>query len=212
MFNNTREGGHAHVATITITASTAAATEKKKTTKTNQNDIDSLYDKYCRAYGIANPRTESVKESVKKMLTDIVENYKVSTKKLHRYFHHVKVTKNNIYPIQHLLLHPFDFITFENQFISYKTAMYICNVKKIRPPLEKRTNAWIYDYFMEKKKLYITEKERRELEIEFNKEFKLRNGEPAAQSLLFDSKRIKLWNYFIIKNMKKSLRMMKKKH
>ena len=190
MFNNTREGGHAHVATITITASTAAATEKKKTTKTNQNDIDSLYDKYCRAYGIANPRTESVKESVKKMLTDIVENYKVSTKKLHRYFHHVKVTKNNIYPIQHLLLHPFDFITFENQFISYKTAMYICNVKKIRPPLEKRTNAWIYDYFMEKKKLYITEKERRELEIEFNKEFKLRNGEPAAQSLLFDSKRI----------------------
>ena len=190
MFDNTREGGHAHVATITITASAAAATEKKKTTKIKQNEIDSLCDKYCRAYGIANPRTESVKESVKEMLTDIVENYKVSTKKLHRYFNHVKVTKNNIYPIQHLLLHPFDFITFENQFISYKDAMYICNEKKIHPPLEKRINAWIYDYFMGGNKLYVTKKERGKLEIEFNKEFKLRNGEPAAQSLLFDSKRI----------------------
>jgi hypothetical protein len=190
MFNKTRGGGDAHVATITITASAAAATEKKKTTKTNQNEFDSLYDKYCRAYGIANPRSESVKESVKKMLIDIVENYKVSPKKLYLYFNHVKATKNNIYPIQHLLLHPFDFITFENQFISYKDAMYICNEKKIRPPIEKQISAWIYHYFIKEKKLYITKKECGKLEIEFNKEFKLRNGEPAAQSRLFDSKRI----------------------
>jgi hypothetical protein len=201
MFDKTRGGGDAHVArgdahvargdahvaTITITASAAAATEKKKTTKINQNEIDSLYDKYCRAYRI---RSDSVKELVKKIFKDIVENCKVSPKKLHRYFNHVKASRNNFYTIEHLLLHPFDFITFENRFISYKDAMNICTEKNIRPPLEKRINAWIYDYFIGENKLYITKKERVKLEIEFNKEFKLRNGEPAAQSLLFDSNRI----------------------
>jgi len=210
MFNNTREGGHAHVGTMTASevASTAATivasiistavdtAEKKKTTKITKIDpIESLCNAYYKAYtgdkckGIVNHDVDSMRE----MLKDIVETCKVKPKKLYRYFHHVKVsTRENIFPIQHLLLHPFDFITFENQFISYKNAMCICNEKKIVPPLEKRINAWIYDYFMGKlnNKLYITETESVQLEIEFNKEFKLRNGKPAAQSLLFDSKRI----------------------
>jgi len=210
MFNNTRGGGHAHVATMTAsevaaTASTIVASiistavdtaEKKKTTKITKIDpIESLCNAYYKAYtgdkckGIVNHDAESVKE----MLKDIVETCKVKPKKLYRYFHHVKVsTRENIFPIQHLLLYPFDFITFENQFISYKNAMCICNEKKVVPPLEKRINAWIYDYFMGKlnNKLYITETESVQLEIEFNKEFKLRNCKPAAQSLLFDSKRI----------------------
>ena len=128
---------------------------------------------------------------VKETLKEILE-CKVKSMKLHRYFHHVKHNLiNNVFPIQDLLSHPFDFITFEHQFISYKNAMNICNEKKIRPPLEKRINAWIYDYFLGKQnKLYITEKDCVKLEFEFNKEFKLRNGEPAAQLLLFDSKRI----------------------
>jgi len=210
MFNNTRGGGHAHVATMTAsevaaTASTIVASiistavdtaEKKKTTKITKIDpIESLCNAYYKAYtgdkckGIVNHDVDSMRE----MLKDIVETCKVKPKKLYRYFHHVKVsTRENIFPIQHLLLHPFDFITFENQFISYKNAMCICNEKKIVPPLEKRINAWIYDYFMGKlnNKLYITETESVQLEIEFNKEFKLRNGKPSAQSLLFDSKRI----------------------
>ena len=210
MFNNTREGGHAHVATMTAsevayTAATIVASiistavdtaEKKKTTKITKIDpIESLCNAYYKAYtgdkckGIVNHDVDSMRE----MLKDIVETCKVKPKKLYRYFHHVKVsTRENIFPIQHLLLYPFDFITFENQFISYKNAMCICNEKKVVPPLEKRINAWIYDYFMGKlnNKLYITETESVQLEIEFNKEFKLRNGKPSAQSLLFDSKRI----------------------
>jgi exodeoxyribonuclease V alpha subunit len=39
-------------------------------------------------------------------------------------------------------------------------------------------------------KLYIPESDSGKLEIEFNKEFKLRSGKPAAQSLLMESKRI----------------------
>ena len=206
MFNNTRGGGHAHVATITASevaaatltsdaaqpATTGTGTEKKKTTK--KDELDSLCDAYYKAYsgekcnGIVNHDPESVKETFK----EIVE-CKVKTKKLYRYFHHVKVsTRENIFPIQHLLLHPFDFITFENQFVSYKNAMDICKEKGLPHPLQKRISAWIYDYFMGKlnNKLYITEKECEKLEIEFDKEFKLRNGKPAAQSLLFDSKRI----------------------
>jgi len=154
MFNNTRGGGHAHVATMTAsevaaTASTIVASiistavdtaEKKKTTKITKIDpIESLCNAYYKAYtgdkckGIVNHDAESVKE----MLKDIVETCKVKPKKLYRYFHHVKVsTRENIFPIQHLLLYPFDFITFENQFISYKNAMCICNEKKVVPPLE----------------------------------------------------------------------------
>ena len=136
-------------------------------------------------------------DSVKETLKEIVETCKVKSKKLYKYFHHVKINHNHknsdnvVFPIQHLLLQPFDFITFEHQFISYKNAMRICAIKNIHPPLEKRINAWIYDYFFIKNsKLYLTEKETGQLEIEFNKEFKFRDGKPGAQSQLFDKKLI----------------------
>jgi len=133
-------------------------------------------------------------ESVKKTLKEIVETCKVKQKKLYNYFHHVKVsglTSKNVFPIEHLLSKPFDFITFENQFISYKNAMDICNEKNIDPPLDKRVSAWIYDYFIGKQnKLYIPESESGQLETEFNKEFKLPNGKPAAELLLLSNKRI----------------------
>lgn len=185
-----------------VTATAATVAEKKAI---KRDEIDVLCDAYYKVYvgdkcnGIVNHDAESVKET----LSEIVD-CKIKTKKLYRYFHHVKVSnRENIFPIQHLLLHPFDFITFENQFISYKDAMNICKEKGLRPPLEKRVNAWIYDYFMGKQnnKLYIPVSESGELEIEFNKEFKLRNGNPASQSLLLDSKRIvgKIFgsNYYI---------------
>ena len=93
MFNNTRGGGHAHVATITASevaaatltsdaaqpATTGTGTEKKKTTK--KDELDSLCDAYYKAYsgekcnGIVNHDPESVKETFK----EIVE-CKVKTK------------------------------------------------------------------------------------------------------------------------------------
>jgi hypothetical protein len=190
-------------------ASAAVSTVEKKKTTTKKNDIDSLCDAYYKSYtgdkcnGIVNHDVASVKE----ILKEIVEKCKVNPKRVYRLFHHVKVsTREHIFPIQQLLSHPFDFITFENQFISYKNAMDICNEKKIGRPLEKRINAWIYDYFMGKlnNKLYINEEECVKLESEFNKEFKLRNGTPAAQLLLFDSqliveKRFGTTSYFTTK-------------
>ena len=226
MFNKMRGQPHPHAHTHAETTATTIATTTATTTATTpvsqvtataaptvteknaikRDEIDVLCDAYYKAYvgdkcnGIVNHDAESVKKTFK----EIVETCKVKSKKLYRYFHHVKVSsRDNIFPIQHLLLHPFDFITFENQFISYKDAMNICNEKKMVPPLEKRVNAWIYDYFMGKQnnKLYIPVSESGELEIEFNKEFKLRNGKPAAQLLLLDSKRIvgKIFgsNYYI---------------
>lgn len=154
----------------------------------SSNDFNEMLARCIRTCNIINPYDPNL---VKETLKEIVK-YKVKSMKLHRYFHHVKHNLvDNVFPIQHLLSHPFDFITFEHQFISYKNAMNICTIKKIHPPLEKRISAWIYDYFLGKQnKLYITDKDCVKLEFEFNKEFKLRNGKPAAQLLLFDSKRI----------------------
>jgi len=150
------------------------------------NDLNEMLEtciKNCKV--MINPHNVNL---VKETLKEILE-CKVKSKKLYRYFHHVKHNLGDVFPIQHLLFHPFDFITFEHQFISYNEAMKICTIKNIHPPLEKRTSAWIYDYFLGKQnKLYLTETEIGQLEIEFNKEFKLRNGQPAAQSLLFDKK------------------------
>ena len=150
----------------------------------NLNEMLENCIKKCKV--MINPHNVNL---VKETLKEIIETCKIKSKKLYRYFHHVKHNLGDVFPIQHLLFHPFDFITFEHQFISYNEAMKICTIKNIHPPLEKRTSAWIYDYFLGKQnKLYLTETEIGQLEIEFNKEFKLRNGKPAAQSLLFDNK------------------------
>jgi hypothetical protein len=171
-----------------ITAAIAAVpAEKKKAIK--RDEIDVLCDAYYKAYtgdkckGIVNNDVDSVKKTLK----EIVESCKVKPKRLYRYFHHVKVSakmSDTIFKIEWLLVHPFQFITLEHQFISYKEAMSICTEKGLTPPLEMRRNAWIYDYFIGKQnKLYISETESQQLLIDFNKEFAFYNRN-AAESLL----------------------------
>jgi hypothetical protein len=192
MFNKTPGQNYASVAEPVITTQAIAAVvvpaeKNKKAIK--RDEIDVLCDAYYKAYsgekikGIINHDVESVKETLK----EVVEKCKVKPKKLYRYFHHVKVSSKDsdaIFPIEYLLLHPFQFITFEHQFISYKEAMSICTEKGLTPPLEMRRNAWVYDYFIGKQnKLYISETESQQLLIDFNKEFIFYNRN-AAQSLL----------------------------
>jgi exodeoxyribonuclease V alpha subunit len=84
-----------------------------------------------------------------------------------------------------LLAEPFKFITFKNQFISYKDAMNICIDKNIFPELRMRVTAWIYDYFIGKQnKYYISQADADEkLLLEFSKEF-IKEGKVATQILL----------------------------
>lgn len=193
MFNKTPGQNYAPAAepavisTQAIAAVVVPSEKNKKVIK--RDEIDILCDAYYKAYsgekikGIINHDMVSVKETLK----EIVEKCKVKPKKLYRYFHHVKVSSKDsdaIFPIEYLLLHPFQFITFEHQFISYKEAMSICTEKGLTPPLEMRRNVWIYDYFIGKQnKLYISETESQQLLIDFNKEFIFYNRN-AAQSLL----------------------------
>ena len=195
MFNKTPGQNYASEVPIMVTEAMADVVvpivvvppaEKKKAIK--RDEIDVLCDSYYKAYtgdkckGIVNHDVASVKETLKE-----IEKCKVKPKKLYRYFHHVKVSSKDsdaIFPIEYLLLHPFQFITFEHQFISYKEAMSICAEKGLTPQLEMRRNAWIYDYFIGKQnKLYISETESQQLLIDFNKEFAFYNRN-AAQSLL----------------------------
>ena len=179
------------VTTVAIAVAPPPAEKNKKAIK--RDEIDVLCDAYYKAYtgekckGFVNHDEKSVKETLK----EIVEPCKVKPKKLYRYFHHVKVSSKNtdtIFPIEYLLLHPFRFITFEHQFVSYKEAMSICTHKGLTPPLEMRRNAWIYDYFIGKQnKLYISETESEQLLIDFNKEFAFYNRN-AAQSLLLNER------------------------
>jgi len=174
------------IADVVVPIVVVPPAEKKKAIK--RDEIDVLCDSYYKAYtgdkckGIVNHDVASVKETLKE-----IEKCKVKPKKLYRYFHHVKVSSKDsdaIFPIEYLLLHPFQFITFEHQFISYKEAMSICTEKGLTPQLEMRRNAWIYDYFIGKQnKLYISETESQQLLIDFNKEFAFYNIN-AAQSLL----------------------------
>jgi len=199
MFNKTPGENCASVAmpaVITTQAIAAVSPPSEKNKKAIKRDeIDVLCDAYYKAYtgekikGIINHDVASVKETLK----EIVEKCKVKPKKLYRYFHHIKVSSKDsdaIFPIEYLLLHPFQFITFEHQFISYKEAMSICTEKGLTPPLEMRRNAWIYDYFIGKQnKLYISETESEQLLIDFNKEFAFYNRN-AAQSLLLNERYI----------------------
>ena len=199
MFNKTPGQNYASAAepavitTQAIAAVVVPAEKNKKAIK--RDEIDILCDAYYKAYsgekikGIINHDMVSVKETLK----EIVEKCKVKPKKLYRYFHHVKVSSKDsdaIFPIEYLLLHPFQFITFEHQFISYKEAISICTEKGLTPPLEMRRNAWVYDYFIGKQnKLYISETESEQLLIDFNKEFAFYNRN-AAQSLLLNERYI----------------------
>ena len=199
MFNKTPGQNYASAAepavitTQAIAAVVVPAEKNKKAIK--RDEIDILCDAYYKAYsgekikGIINHDMVSVKETLK----EIVEKCKVKPKKLYRYFHHVKVSSKDsdaIFPIEYLLLHPFQFITFEHQFISYKEAISICTEKGLTPPLKMRRNAWIYDYFIGKQnKLYISETESEQLLIDFNKEFAFYNRN-AAQSLLLNERYI----------------------
>lgn len=192
MFNKTPGQNYASAAvppvvTVAIAVAPPPAEKNKKAIK--RDEIDVLCDAYYKAYtgekckGIVNHDEKSVKETLK----EIVEPCKVKPKKLYQYFHHVKVSSKDtdtIFPIEYLLLHPFRFITFEHQFVSYKEAMSICTHKGLTPPLEMQRNAWIYDYFIGKQnKLYISQTESEQLLIDFNKEFAFYNRN-AAQSLL----------------------------
>jgi hypothetical protein len=200
MFNKTPGQNYASAAEPAVITTQAIAAvvvppaeKNKKAIK--RDEIDILCDAYYKAYsgekikGIINHDMVSVKETLK----EIVEKCKVKPKKLYRYFHHVKVSSKDsdaIFPIEYLLLHPFQFITFEHQFISYKEAMSICTEKGLTPPLEMRRNAWVYDYFIGKQnKLYISETESEQLLIDFNKEFAFYNRN-AAQSLLLNERYI----------------------
>ena len=199
MFNKTPGQNYASAAepaVITTQAIAAVGVPAEKNKKAIKRDeIDILCDAYYKAYsgekikGIINHDMVSVKETLK----EIVEKCKVKPKKLYRYFHHVKVSSKDsdaIFPIEYLLLHPFQFITFEHQFISYKEAISICTEKGLTPPLKMRRNAWIYDYFIGKQnKLYISETESEQLLIDFNKEFAFYNRN-AAQSLLLNERYI----------------------
>ena len=198
MFNKTPGENCASVAEPIIITETIAAVvvpAEKNIKPIKRDEIDVLCDAYYKAYsgekikGIINHDVASVKETLK----EIVEKCKVKPKKLYRYFHHIKVSSKDsdaIFPIEYLLLHPFQFITFEHQFISYKEAMSICTEKGLTPPLEMRRNAWIYDYFIGKQnKLYISETESEQLLIDFNKEFAFYNRN-AAQSLLLNERYI----------------------
>ena len=191
MFNKTVVAVPPPVVSVAIAVAPPPPPTEKNKKAIKRDEIDVLCDAYYKAYtgekckGIVNHDEKSVKETLK----EIVEPCHVKLKKLYRYFHHVKVSSKNtdtIFPIEYLLLHPFRFITFEHQFISYKEAISICTNKGLTPPLEMRRNAWIYDYFIGKQnKLYISQTESEQLLIDFNKEFTFYKRN-AAQSLLLN--------------------------
>ena len=191
MFNKTVVAVPPPVVSVAIAVAPPPPPTEKNKKAIKRDEIDVLCDASYKAYtgekckGIVNHDEKSVKETLK----EIVEPCKVKPKKLYRYFHHVKVSSKNtdtIFPIEYLLLHPFRFITFEHQFISYKEAISICTNKGLTPPLEMRRNAWIYDYFIGKQnKLYISQTESEQLLIDFNKEFTFYKRN-AAQSLLLN--------------------------
>ena len=136
-----------------------------------KTEIDYLCDAYCKII----KNGDSVdKNHVKELLCRIVEHFKIRPKKLYRYFHYIKYNsgKKTTLTIELLLQNPFEFISFHNQFISYKDAMNICHENGIFPELRVRIVAWIYDYFIGKQnKYYISENDSDKLLTEFSSEF-----------------------------------------
>jgi hypothetical protein len=136
-----------------------------------KTEIDYLCDAYCK---IIKNGDAVDKDHVKEMLHRIVEHFKIRPKKLYRYFHYIKYNsgKKTALTLELLLQNPFEFISFQNQFITYKDAMNICLESGAFPELRVRIVAWIYDYFIGKQnKYYISEEESVKLLTEFSSEF-----------------------------------------
>ena len=136
-----------------------------------KTEIDYLCDAYCKII----KNCDSVdKDHVKELLYRIVEHFKIRPKKLYHYFHYIKYNsgKKTTLTLELLLQNPFEFISFQNQFISYKDAMNICQESGAFPELRVRIVAWIYDYFIGKQnKYYISEHDSDKLLTEFSSEF-----------------------------------------
>lgn len=148
-----------------------------------KTEIDYLCDAYCKI--IKNGDTVD-KDNVKEMLHRVVEHFKIRPKKLYRYFHYIKYNsgKKTALTLELLLQNPFEFISFQNQFISYKDAMNICQENGTFPELRVRIVAWIYDYFIGKQnKYYISENDSEKLLTEFSSEFSKEKSQ--AEQILF---------------------------
>ena len=164
------------VAPIKETKPPAKKVEKK-------TEIDHLCDAYCRIIKSKEPIN---KDRVKEMLHRVVEYFKIRPKKLYRYFHYIKYNsgKKMVLTLELLLQNPFEFISFQNQFISYKDAMNICQENGTFPELRVRIVAWIYDYFIGKQnKYYISENDSEKLYTEFLSEFVKEKAQ--AEQILF---------------------------
>ena len=155
---------------VTVVAPIKTKPPAKKVVE-KKTEIDYLCDAYCKI--IKNGDTVD-KDKVKEMLHRIVEHFKIRPKKLYRYFHYIKYNsgKKTTLTLELLLQNPFEFISFQNQFISYKDAMNICQEIGAFPELRVRIVAWIYDYFIGKQnKYYISENDSDKLLTEFSSEF-----------------------------------------
>ena len=158
--------------------------EKKPAAKKpeKKDEIDYLCDAYCKI--ISKNKSDDVdKGKIKELMKEIVENFKIRPKKLYRYFHFIRYNSVKTLSLELLLAEPFKFITFKNQFISYKDAMNICTEKNIIPNIRVRITAWIYDYFIGKQnKYYIGEDDSGKLLSDFSNEF-IKEGKTAEQIL-----------------------------
>jgi exodeoxyribonuclease V alpha subunit len=166
----------AAVAPIKETKPPAKKVEKK-------TEIDHLCDAYCK---IIKKGDVVDKDKVKEILHRLVEHFKIRPKKLYRYFHYIKYNsgKKMILTLELLLQNPFEFISFQNQFISYKDAMNICQENGTFPELRVRIVAWVYDYFIGKQnKYYISENDSEKLYTEFLSEFVKEKAQ--AEQVLF---------------------------
>jgi len=178
--------------TASVTTTTTMITEKKEKKQPTsaavkkaekKTEIDYLCDAYCKIIKSKEPLD---KDKMKELLTRIVEHFKIRPKKLYRYFHYIKYNpgKKTKLTLELLLQNPFEFISFQNQFISYKDAMNICQENGTFPELHVCVKSWIYDYFIGKQnKYYISETDSCKLLQEFSSEFIKEKSQ--AEQILF---------------------------
>lgn len=183
IFNTTTPSQKA-TSTVTVVAPIKEKETKPPAKKVEKKtEIDHLCDAYCK---IIKKGDVVDKDKVKDMLYRVVEQFKIRPKKLYRYFHYIKYNsgKKMVLTLELLLQTPFEFISFQNQFISYKDAMNICQENGTFPELRVRIVAWIYDYFIGKQnKYYISENDSEKLYTEFLSEFVKEKAQ--AEQILF---------------------------
>jgi exodeoxyribonuclease V alpha subunit len=149
-----------------------------------KDEIDYLCDAYYKLISKNKSDNAADKSKIKELVKEIVEHFGIRPKKLYRYFHFIRYNSVKTLSLELMLEEPFKFITFKNQFISYKDAMNICIDKNIFPELQMRVTAWIYDYFIGKQnKYYISIDDSVKLLSEFSNEF-IKEGK-AAEKILF---------------------------